>query len=99
MRLAEIDGVGIISAVYVPLSEEAQLEAREIMAADKNILKPGSGDSVISAKLLDIVLGCYWMTRIIPGKKGEGKIYTSPNSAITAFDFGEVDFLAKIKFV
>src|SRR3989338_6749488 len=92
---ADFDGDQM--AVHVPLSEEAQLEAREIMAADKNILKPGSGDSVISAKLLDIVLGCYWMTRIIPGKKGEGKIFPSPNSAITAFDFGEVDFRAKIK--
>ena len=92
---ADFDGDQM--AVHVPLSEEAQMEAREIMASDKNILKPGSGDSVISAKLLDIVLGCYWMTRIIPGKKGEGKIFPSPNSAITAFDFGVVDFRAKIK--
>ena len=92
---ADFDGDQM--AVHVPLSEEAQLEAREIMAADKNILKPGSGDSVISGKLLDIVLGCYWMTRIIPGKKGEGKYFVSTNAAITAFDFGVVDFRAKIK--
>ena len=92
---ADFDGDQM--AVHVPLSEEAQLEAKEIMAADKNILKPGSGDSVISAKLLDIILGCYWMTRIIPGKRGEGKIFPSTNSAITAFDFGVVDFRAKIK--
>lgn len=91
---ADFDGDQM--AVHVPLSEEAQLEAKEVMAADKNILKPGSGDSVISAKLLDIILGCYWMTRIIPGKKGEGKYFASTNAAITAFDFDVVDFRAKI---
>jgi len=66
---ADFDGDQM--AVHLPLSEEAQLEAREIMASDKNILKPGSGRPVISAKLLDIVLGCYWMTKIIDGEKGE----------------------------
>jgi DNA-directed RNA polymerase beta' subunit len=45
------------------------------MASDKNILKPGNGDPTISAKLLDIVLGTYWMTRIIDGEKGEGKYF------------------------
>jgi DNA-directed RNA polymerase beta' subunit len=60
-------------AVHVPLSKEAQLEAQEIMASDKNILKPGNGEPTVSAKMLDIVLGCYWMTKIIPGEKGEGK--------------------------
>ena len=52
---------GDMMAVHVPLSEEAQLEAREIMASDKNILKPGSGNLVTSIDKLDIVLGCYWM--------------------------------------
>ncbi len=92
---ADFDGDQM--AVHVPLSEEAQTEAREIMASNKNILKPGSGDPIISAKMLDIVLGCYWMTRIVPGKKGEGKYFSSPNSAITTFDFGEVDFRANVK--
>ncbi|PIQ91411.1 MAG: DNA-directed RNA polymerase subunit beta' [Parcubacteria group bacterium CG11_big_fil_rev_8_21_14_0_20_39_22] len=92
---ADFDGDQM--AVHVPLSLEAQAEAREIIASDKNILKPGSGDPIISAKMLDIVLGCYWMTKIVPGAKGEGKIFSSPNNAITAFDFGEVDFRAKIK--
>ncbi|HVS79950.1 MAG TPA: DNA-directed RNA polymerase subunit beta' [Candidatus Paceibacterota bacterium] len=91
---ADFDGDQM--AVHVPLSIEAQAEAREIMASDKNILKPGNGNPVISEKLLDIVLGCYWMTKIVPGKKGEGNYFPSPNSAITAFDFGEVDFRAKI---
>lgn len=92
---ADFDGDQM--AVHVPLSDEAQLEAREIMAADKNILKPGSGDPTVSAKMLDIILGCYWMTKEITGEKGEGKIFQSPNTAIMAYDLGEVSFRAKIK--
>ena len=92
---ADFDGDQM--AVHVPLGEEAQIEAREIMASDKNILKPGNGDPIISAKMLDIVLGCYWMTKTLEGGRGEGKIFPSPNSAITAFDFGQVDFRAKVK--
>lgn len=65
---ADFDGDQM--AVHVPLSKEAQAEAREIMASDKNILKPGSGDPIISGKMLDIVLGCYWMTKVVDGKKG-----------------------------
>ncbi len=91
---ADFDGDQM--AVHVPLSEEAQAEARLVMAADKNILKPGNGEAVLSAKLLDIVLGTYWMTRVIPGEKGEGRYFSSPNSAITAYDFGIVDLRAKI---
>ncbi len=88
---------GDMMAVHVPLSEEAQFEARDIMASDKNILKPGSGDPIISSKLLDIVLGCYWMTKVLEGEKGEGRIFASPNEAITAYDFGHVGFRARIK--
>jgi DNA-directed RNA polymerase subunit beta' len=92
---ADFDGDQM--AVHVPLTEEAQAEARLFMAADKNILKPGNGEPTVSAKLLDIVLGSYWMTKIIEGEKGEGKIFSNPNSAITASDFGEVSYRAKIK--
>ncbi|MEK7135244.1 MAG: DNA-directed RNA polymerase subunit beta', partial [Patescibacteria group bacterium] len=92
---ADFDGDQM--AVHVPLTEEAQAEARLIMAADKNILKPGNGDPVVSAKLLDIVLGSYWMTRVIPGENGEGRYYSSPNAAILAHEFGVVDLRAKIQ--
>lgn len=92
---ADFDGDQM--AVHVPLSDEAQLEAREIMASDKNILKPGSGDPTVSAKMLDIVLGCYWMTKEIDGEKGEGKFFSSTNAAITAFDLDAVSFRAKVK--
>ena len=91
---ADFDGDQM--AVHVPLSDEAQLEAREIMASDKNILKPGSGDPTVSAKMLDIVLGCFWMTKEVPGEKGEGKFFSNPNNAITAHDFDAVSFRAKI---
>ncbi len=92
---ADFDGDQM--AVHVPLSEEAQAEARLIMAADKNILKPGNGEPVVTNKMLDIVLGSYWMTRIIAGEKGENRYFSSPNSAITAHDFGVVSFRAKVK--
>jgi len=92
---ADFDGDQM--AVHVPLSEEAQLEAKMIMASDKNILKPGSGDTTISSKPLDIILGCFWMTKDVSGEKGEGMIFPNPNTAITAYDFGLVDYRAKIK--
>ena len=92
---ADFDGDQM--AVHLPLGKEAQLEAKEIMPSDKNILKPGNGDPIVSAKMLDIVLGCYWMTKIIPDAKGTGKAFSSPNAAITAFNFMAVELRAKVK--
>ncbi len=92
---ADFDGDAM--AVHVPLSEAAQTEAAQIMSANKNILKPGSGDVVVASKLLDIVLGCYWMTKSVDGAKGEGKAFPSTNSAITAHDFDGINLRAKIK--
>ncbi|RJQ33692.1 DNA-directed RNA polymerase subunit beta' [Candidatus Parcubacteria bacterium] len=92
---ADFDGDAM--AVHVPLSEAAQMEAAKIMSANKNILKPGSGDVVVASKLLDIVLGCYWMTKSVEGLPGEGTAFPSTNAAITAYDFGAIDLRAKIK--
>ncbi|OGG58233.1 DNA-directed RNA polymerase subunit beta' [Candidatus Kaiserbacteria bacterium RIFCSPHIGHO2_02_FULL_49_16] len=92
---ADFDGDAM--AVHVPLSEAAQMEAAKIMSANKNVLKPGSGDVVVASKLLDIILGCYWMTKMIAGAMGEGKAFPSTNSAITAFDFKAVDLRARIR--
>ncbi len=92
---ADFDGDQM--AVHVPLSDEAQAEARLIMASDKNILKPGSGDPVISNKMLDIILGVYWMTKTVAGEKGEGTFYEDPQSAGIAHDFGNLGYRAKIK--
>ena len=92
---ADFDGDTM--SVHVPLSEAAQEEARLIMSANKNILKPGSGDVVVASKMLDIVLGCYWMTKSVDGLKGEGNAFPTTNAAITAYDFNAIDLRAKVK--
>jgi len=92
---ADFDGDQM--AVHVPLSDEAQLEAREMISANHNILKPGSSEPVVSEKLLDMALGAYWMTKVVDGAKGEGKHFSSPNDAINAYDYGVIDFRAKVK--
>ncbi len=91
---ADFDGDQM--GVYLPLSDDAQAEARELMAANKNLLKPQNGEPIVNPRM-DMVLGCYWMTKSIDGEKGEGKIFATPNQAITAYDFGEVSFRSKIK--
>ena len=92
---ADFDGDQM--AIHVPLSEEAQWEAREVMSANKNILKPGSGEMIVmTQKPLDIVLGAYWLTKEVKGATGEGKYFPSPNAAILARDYGAVDVRAKI---
>ena len=83
-------------AVYVPLLEEAQWEAKELMAANKNLLKPQNGDPIVHPRM-DMVLGSYWMTKMVDGEKGEGKYFSSPNTAITAYNYGIVSLRAKIK--
>jgi len=91
---ADFDGDQM--AVYVPLSEKAQSEAKNLLASNNNLLGPGNGNVITNPKL-DIVLGIYWMTKMISGEKGENKIFATPNNAITAYDFNEVSFRAKIK--
>ncbi|MFA4890129.1 MAG: DNA-directed RNA polymerase subunit beta' [Candidatus Paceibacterota bacterium] len=91
---ADFDGDQM--AVHVPLSNEAQREAKEIMASVKNLLKPGSGEP-ITQPTQDMVIGCFWMTKTKDGVEGEGKIFSSPNEAILAYDFGYVNLRAKIK--
>jgi DNA-directed RNA polymerase subunit beta' len=90
---ADFDGDQM--AVHLPLSEEAQKEARERMWSIKNLLKPATGLPIISPSK-DITLGCYWMTGIKEGAKGEGKHFGSQEEAIMAYDFEEVDLRAKI---
>ena len=83
-------------AVYVPLLGEAQLEAKELMAANKNLLKPQNGDPIVHPSK-DMVLGSYWMTKFVDGELGEGKHFSNPNTAITAYEYGIVSLSAKIK--
>ena len=91
---ADFDGDQM--AVHVPLSEKAQDEARELMVANKNLLKPGTGDPIVTPKQ-DIVLGCYWMTKVVDGEAGEGKCFASPNAAILAYDYGQLAFRARMR--
>jgi len=91
---ADFDGDQM--AVYVPLSDEAQWEAKELMAANKNLLKPQNGDPIVHPSK-DMVLGSYWMTKSLDGEKGEGKYFSSPNTAITAYEYGVISLRAKIK--
>ena len=91
---ADFDGDQM--AVYVPLLEEAQREAKELMAANKNLLKPQNGDPIVHPQK-DIVLGAYWMTKNSTGELGEGKYFANPNTAITAYDYGIVSLRSKIK--
>ncbi len=91
---ADFDGDQM--AVHVPLSEEAQNEAEELMLSSKNILKPADGEPVVSPSQ-DIVLGCYYLTKIKEGDKGSGKVFSSFDEAVLALDFGFVSLQAPIK--
>ena len=91
---ADFDGDQM--AVHLPLSDEAQKEAKEIMLSTKNLLKPATGDPV-TIPTQDMVLGCYWMTRIEDGLVGEGKIFSSSEEALLAKHFDYVHLKARIK--
>ena len=91
---ADFDGDQM--AVHVPLSIEAQIEARVLMMSSNNILSPANGGPIIVPSQ-DIVLGLYYMTRERPFSKGEGKVFSSPQEVRIAFDSGELDLHASIK--
>ncbi|HIC86051.1 MAG TPA: DNA-directed RNA polymerase subunit beta', partial [Desulfobacterales bacterium] len=91
---ADFDGDQM--AVHVPLSIEAQVEARVLMMSTNNILSPGHGDPIIVPSQ-DIVLGLYYMTRSRPFTKGEGRIFSGPEEVRVAYDAGELDLHAAIK--
>ena len=91
---ADFDGDQM--AVHVPLSIEAQIEARVLMMSTNNILSPAHGKPIIVPSQ-DIVLGMYYMTRERPYSRGEGKIFSNPTEVRFAFDSGVVDLQAKVK--
>ena len=90
---ADFDGDQM--ATHVPLSGQAVQEAREIMLSTNNILSPSSGEPIVSPTL-DIVLGCYYLTQIVPGARGEGMRFSSKEEARLIFDSGYLDMGAKI---
>ena len=91
---ADFDGDQM--AVHVPLSCEAQAEARFLMLAAGNLLKPSEGKPV-TVPTQDMVLGSYWLTLDRDGEKGEGKIFKDVDEAIMAYDAKAIEMHAKIK--
>jgi DNA-directed RNA polymerase subunit beta' len=91
---ADFDGDQM--AVHVPLSVEAQVEARVLMMSTNNILSPANGKPIINPTQ-DIVLGLYWLTRVRPGAKGSNKTFSSIEEIILAYDTGVVDLQAACK--
>ena len=91
---ADFDGDQM--AVHVPLSVEAQVEARVLMMSTNNILSPANGEPVIIPSQ-DIVLGLYYMSRERINVPGEGKVFSGVEEAIIAYDYGEVHLQAKVK--
>ncbi len=91
---ADFDGDQM--AVHVPLSLEAQLEARVLMMSTNNILSPANGKPIIVPSQ-DIILGLYYMTLMREGELGEGMIFANPGEALLAYDAGHVSLQAKVK--
>ena len=91
---ADFDGDQM--AVHVPLSAEAQAEARFLMLAAGNLLKPSDGRPV-TVPTQDMVLGSYYLTLDKDGEQGEGKIFRDVDEALMAYDTGVVQLHAKIK--
>ncbi|ALN87216.1 DNA-directed RNA polymerase subunit beta' [Lysobacter capsici] len=91
---ADFDGDQM--AVHVPLSLEAQLEARALMMASNNILSPANGEPIIVPSQ-DVVLGLYYMTRALENKAGEGMVFANVAEVKRAYDNRVVQIHAKVK--
>jgi DNA-directed RNA polymerase subunit beta' len=91
---ADFDGDQM--AVHVPLSIEAQLEARALMMSSNNILSPANGEPIIVPSQ-DVVLGLYYMTREKVGAKGEGMAFSDVSEVHRAYESRNIDLQAKVK--
>ena len=91
---ADFDGDQM--AVHVPLSAEAQAEARFLMLAANNLLKPADG-SPVTVPTQDMVLGSYYLTLDKDGEKGEGKVFRNMDEAMMAYDAKDITLHSKIK--
>nr|WP_217625434.1 DNA-directed RNA polymerase subunit beta' [Bifidobacterium colobi] len=90
---ADFDGDQM--AVHLPLSAEAQAEARSLMMASDNILKPADGHTVTMPSQ-DMILGLYYLSTVIEGAKGQGRVFSSLEEAEMALDRHEIDMQAKV---
>ena len=91
---ADFDGDQM--AVHVPLSFEAQPEARTLMLSSYNILSPANGKP-LAVPTQDMVLGIYYLTRTMRNAMGSGTVYSSPEEVIVAYDQNKLDLQAEIK--
>ncbi len=91
---ADFDGDQM--AVHVPLSLEAQLEARALMMSTNNILSPANGDPII-VPTQDVVLGLYYLTRALENARGEGMVFANIDEVNRAYDSRLVDLHAKVR--
>jgi DNA-directed RNA polymerase subunit beta' len=91
---ADFDGDQM--AVHVPLSYEAQLEAKILMLSSHNILSPQNGNPIIVPNQ-EMILGCYYLTKEKAGDLGDGKIFSSSDEVVLAFDHKKVGLHARIK--
>ena len=90
---ADFDGDQM--AVHVPISEEAQAEARLLMLGSNNILKPSSGDPIVTPSQ-DMVLGNYYITMEKAGEEGEGRVFRNANEALMAYERREITLHTRI---
>ena len=90
---ADFDGDQM--AVHVPLSEEAQAEARLLMLGSNNILHPKSGDPIVTPSQ-DMVLGNYYITMEKAGEEGEGRVFKNTNEALMAYERRELTLHARV---
>lgn len=93
---ADFDGDQM--AVHLPLSQEAQDEADMKMLSARNLLKPATGEPIVNPTK-DIVLGCYWLTKLNPQAKGAGSMFSSKNEAVLGYSFGMIDINAPVKIL
>ena len=90
---ADFDGDQM--AVHLPLSAEAQAEARSLMMASDNILKPADGHTVTMPSQ-DMILGLYYLSTVMEGAKGQGRVFSSLAEAEMALDLHEIDMQAEV---
>ncbi|HWB39505.1 MAG TPA: DNA-directed RNA polymerase subunit beta' [Candidatus Saccharimonadales bacterium] len=92
---ADFDGDQM--AVHLPLSDKAQAEARDIMAANRNLLKPADGSPILHIEQ-DIVLGCYYLTYERPGtENAKPRVFSGLDEALMAFDAGSVTLQSRVR--
>ncbi len=91
---ADFDGDQM--AVHVPLSERAEEEAENIMLSAKNLLKPASGEPIVTPRF-DMILGCFYITDMEKGDEKKIKVYSSKNEAIMAWQTGFIGLKTRIK--